>query len=340
MSITVTPLDTGDAALADRLWEISAAVTAADLPDLPPPDQHSFSLNLREPWPGNDREHFVARDAAGTVLGYAKLDLPVLDNLTIAEAEIEVDPAHRRRGAGRALLAALLDRARALGRKHLAGMAVEQLPGGPGRAGAGAAFAKAAGFSMALAEVRRRLDVTAIDRAVLDDLLTRAWSRAKGYSLVRWRGATPEDLVADVAYLDGRLIQDAPMGDLAWEPQKVDASRVRANEAALARHRRTAYHAGVRHDATGRLAAWTTIGRAQDRRTHGYQWITIVDPDHRGHRLGTIVKIENLYHALAHEPEFVAINTWNAASNKHMISINEVLGFRAVDAWNNWQIDL
>jgi GNAT superfamily N-acetyltransferase len=274
------------------------------------------------------------------VLGYARIDLPLLDNLENAEVEIDVDPAHRRRGAGRALFAAVVDRARELGRKHLAGMAVEQMPGGPPRHNAGGAFAEAMGCTMALAEVRRRLDVTAVDRAVLDDLLKQAWSRADGYSLLRWSGAAPEDVVADVAYLDGRLIQDAPMGDLAWEPEKIDAARFRANEAAIVRHRRRAYHTGVRHDATGRLVAWTTIGRGEDHDSHAFQWITIVDPEHRGHRLGTIVKVENLYHAMRQEPKLAMIDTWNAASNRHMISINEAMGFRAVDSWANWQRDL
>ncbi|MCW2641807.1 MAG: family N-acetyltransferase [Dactylosporangium sp.] len=60
-------------------------------------------------------------------------------------------------------------------------------------------------------------------------------------------------------------------------------------------------------------------------------------PPHRGHRLGTIVKIANLRHAMAGEPALRVINTWNAAVNDHMISINEALGFRPVDALVNWQ---
>jgi hypothetical protein len=59
--------------------------------------------------------------------------------------------------------------------------------------------------------------------------------------------------------------------------------------------------------------------------------------DNRGHRLGTIVKIANLRHAMAGEPALRVINTWNAAVNDHMISINEALGFRPVDALVNWQ---
>ena len=34
------------------------------------------------------------------------------------------------------------------------------------------------------------------------------------------------------------------------------------------------------------------------------------------------------------------MDTWNAAVNDHMISINEAMGFRPVDGWNNFQLNL
>jgi RimJ/RimL family protein N-acetyltransferase len=68
-----------------------------------------------------------------------------------------------------------------------------------------------------------------------------------------------------------------------------------------------------------------------------WQLITLVDPDHRGHRLGTVVKIENLRYILSHEPALRVIDTYNAAVNDHMISINEAMGFRPVDGLVSWQ---
>jgi hypothetical protein len=182
--------------------------------------------------------------------------------------------------------------------------------------------------------------VSTLDWPRLDGLLADGRARAAGYRVVRWLGATPEEFVPDVAYLDSRLIADAPMGDLAMEPQKVDAERVRGAEAAVAARRVRAYQTGVRHDESGRLVAWTLITVNEDLPWHAFQQITIVDPTHRGHRLGMIVKIENLRHALAHEPELRIIDTWNAAVNEHMIAINEAMGFRPVDAWENWQQSL
>ncbi len=103
---------------------------------------------------------------------------------------------------------------------------------------------------------------------------------------------------------------------------------------------RRRYHVGVRHEASGRLVAWTLLDVGASADWHSFQQITIVDPEHRGHRLGLLSKIENLRHLLAHEPAVRVIDTFNAASNDHMITINEQLGFRVRDRWSNWQLDV
>ena len=107
-------------------------------------------------------------------------------------------------------------------------------------------------------------------------------------------------------------------------------------EAHVARGERS-YHAAVRHDATGALVAWTILGLEPTVADHAWQFLTVVDPAHRGHRLGLAVKLANLRYALGHEPALRAIDTWNAAANRHMIAINEALGFRPVDVWSKWQ---
>jgi RimJ/RimL family protein N-acetyltransferase len=189
----------------------------------------------------------------------------------------------------------------------------------------------------ALHDVRRTLDLSSADTGGYERLLTDAWRHAERYSLVQWCGPTPEEYLADVAYLDSRLVSDAPMGDLEWEPEKTDADRLRAMDSARAAYRMRRYNSAVRHDATGRIVAWTVLVLEHSVPDHGWQGITLVDPPHRGHRLGMIVKIANLRYAMAGEPAMRAISTWNAAVNDHMISINEALGFRPVDLLINWQ---
>jgi GNAT superfamily N-acetyltransferase len=337
MDIAVTPLNVADDIAVERAYEIDAAAVAEDVPGFPPACHRHFLGSVHHPWPGTRSHHALAR-LDGAPAGYARIDLPELDNTDNASVELSVHPEHRRLGVGRALHEYVVRQVRNEGRKRLVGMSVRQLPGGPARSTAGAEFATAMGAKSALFDVRRRLDVTALDEPALDRMLADAWSRADGYSLVRWQDRAPDEYVDDVAYLDSRLVEDAPMGDLAWEPEKIDAARVRAIEAAREARGRRAYHSGMRHDESGRVVAWTMLDFGASNPWHAFQQITIVEPRHRGHRLGAVVKIENLRYARAHEPELRAVDTWNAAVNDHMISINEAMGFRPVDGWDNWQL--
>ncbi|MFG3421958.1 GNAT family N-acetyltransferase [Micromonospora sp. NPDC048063] len=339
MSITIAPIDVADQTAIDAAYRIGAAANDADLPDFPPFCRRRFEAAIRHPMPGNAAIWALAR-LDGVPAGYLALDLPQLDNTENASADLIVHPAHRRRGVGRALHEHAVRLLRERGRKRVLGMAVAALPGGPPRSGAGAAFAASTGARPALAEIRSRLDTTRLDHDGLDAALADARTRADGYRVLRWQGRTPDEYVADIAYLDGRLMADAPLGDVEWEPERIDAERVRGIERALEARGRRRYHTAVRHEASGRVAAWTLLDVGASADWHAFQQITIVDPAHRGHRLGLLVKIENLRHLLAHEPAVRAIDTFNAAENSYMIAINEQLGFRRVDGWTDWQLTI
>ncbi|MEU8299337.1 GNAT family N-acetyltransferase [Micromonospora sp. NPDC048909] len=339
MSITIAPFDAADPAAIDEAYRVGAAANDADLPDFPPFCRQRFEAMLTHPMPGTVTLWALAR-LDGVPAGYLALDLPQLDNTENATVELVVHPEHRRRGVGRALHEHCLRLLREQSRKRVIGMAVMELPGGPARSAAGAAFAAALGAQPALVEIRRRLDPTRVDQGALDVLLADARAHAAGYRTVRWHGLVPEEYVADIAYLDGRLSIDAPLGDLEWEAEQVDAERIRGTERALAARGRRQYHVAAQHDESGKLVAWTLLDLGASADWHAFQQITIVDPAHRGHRLGLLTKIENLRHLLAHEPAVRAIDTFNAAENSHMIVINEQLGFRPVDGWTDWQLTI
>jgi len=62
-----------------------------------------------------------------------------------------------------------------------------------------------------------------------------------------------------------------------------------------------------------------------------WQWGTLVDRGHRGHRLGTAVKVRNLQQLAAVGSGRVRVLTCNAETNHHMVDINVRLGFEAVE---------
>lgn len=339
MGIDIEGVEPGDDGTIDAILALQTAVRAADVPDFPPPDRDNLVGMLRHPVTAVRREFRVAR-AGEAVVGYLELTLPQRDNTGNSEVMLEVHPAHRRRGVGRSLHAHAVETLRGLGRKRMAGYSTDALPGGVPRDPAGAAFAAATGATAALDEVRRRLDLSTVDPNRHGELLAGAWRRAAGYRLVQWRDRVPDEYAADVAYLDSRMVTDAPMGDLAWEQEQIDTARIREGEAARAARGIRGYSTGVLHEQSGRLVALTALGLARTPAWHAYQWLTIVDPAHRGHRLGLVVKLENLRYAQRHEPGLRAIDTWNAAVNQHMISINEAMGFRPVDAARAWQQEI
>jgi GNAT superfamily N-acetyltransferase len=338
-TVVVAPIESAEDPAYEQAYRISSAAGAADVPDLPPVCRESFFATMTHPMPNRPARHFLAK-VDGEPAGYLDLVLPDLDNTQNANVEVAVHPQYRRRGVGRALLDRAASVAREEGRQRLISDSVEALPDGPARPDAGTEFARSLGAKAALTDVRRRLDLSTVDDDALAEQLAEAWLRAEGYSLVWWRDVVPAEYIDDVAYLDGRLLKDAPMGDLAWEPEIVDRRRIRAAEAGFRARQRRRYNTGVRHNETGRVVAFTTLELEHCPADHAWQQITIVDPPHRGHRLGVIVKIENLRYARVHEPALRFIDTWNADANTHMIAINEQVGFRPVDNWINWQLEL
>ncbi len=338
-ALTISELRADDPAEVEASFEIERAAIAHDVPDFPPPCRFRHEMRLRQDFPGRRALRALAR-LGGAPVGYLELELTVIDNLDNANVEICVLPDHRRHGVGRALFAHALDLTHANGRKRVFGMTAGTLPGGVPRDESGGAFARAMGMQAALGDVRRRLDLTTLDGPEHDRLLGDAWPKAAGYSLVQWRDAAPEEYIDDIAALDSSFIGEAPMGDLEWEPEKVDADRIRKIDATRRAYGVQEYNTGLRHDATDRLVAWSGLGRQKTIPWQAWQNITLVDPRHRGHRLGIIAKIENLRLLMRHEPQVRVIDTWNAAVNEHMIAINEAMGFRAVDAWVNWQMNL
>ncbi|MGB8650655.1 MAG: GNAT family N-acetyltransferase [Mycobacteriales bacterium] len=266
----------------------------------------------------------------GTPVGTLTLSLPLLDNLGAANLEVHVHPAHRRRGHGRALLEAALAEVTAQGRTRVFG----QAPWGPDETD-GPAFGllRSLGFRQVLDDYRRLLDLTASPLgAPLDP--------PQGYRVVQWLDRAPDGLVDGAAYLLGRMTLDAPMGEMDYEQEKWDAARLRAKEQDCIERNRLRVATCVVHEATGAVAGLTEIGVNRARTTVAYQWDTIVDPDHRGQRLGLVLKSWNHRHLVDQVPEVAYVNTWNAASNTYMIAVNEALGFRPAERWSEWQLDL
>ncbi len=333
--LRIVALDVDDPAAVDAAFTIGNEAILADLPDFPPSCRDEHEVRVRLPMPGAERHTFLAYRGDEAV-GLVQADLPVYDNLDKVFLDVLVLKQHRLQGVGRALFRHAVDFGLARGRTSAMGFSViTDLDGAP--TGSSAPFTAAMGLDNKLTDVRRRLDLSTADDADLDRLLAESWPKAAGYSTVQWGDMPPEELLEDLALLDSSFLDEAPKGDLDFEPEKVDVDRLRRTYETRARYGARPYETGVVHEASGRLVAWSALRVAKSIDWHAWQLVTLVHPEHRGHRLGMITKAVNLRTMRAHEPAVRMIDTFNAEVNAHMIAINEAMGFRAVDRWANWQ---
>ena len=331
--MALVPVDPSEQRRIRQYYELRTQVMRTDFPHDPPPCWVYERGRFHYPWPGESEQLWVVQ-VGGAVVGACLLTLPLLDNLHNASGEIIVAPTHRGRGIGRAVLDQLCREAARHGRKRLVLFTDHPLdPAAPDPVGS---FLKASGATRALAQTRRRLDVDSVDPAALARLAARARATSAGYSLVQWMGATPPRWLDDMADLTTRMSTDAPLDDLQWEPETYDAARVCAAEATcLARGMRLVTTAA--QDRSGRLA-FTRLASYASSPWFGGQWDTIVAAEHRGHRLGTLIKVANLHYARAQGAPLRVIDTCNADSNPYMISINEAMGFRPHCRTIHWQL--
>ena len=99
------------------------------------------------------------------------------------------------------------------------------------------------------------------------------------------------------------------------------------------------YTVAAQHEATGELAAFTQIRIDPANPSWAYQGLTVVTRPHRGHRLGLLVKAAMLEWLAEAEPALERIGTGNAASNQHMIAVNETLGYELVEpGWTFYEL--
>jgi GNAT superfamily N-acetyltransferase len=319
-----------DDALFPAWCEVWAAGQRVDRPDespRPASDHVALGRQLVRPGGSRDGTHRAAV-ADGGVVGALRLLLPTKDNPTVAVVDVAVHPGTRRRGLGTALLTEGIRLAAAAGRTELIAEVDEPAPRTPGRE-----FAQRYGWTCDLLETRRDL-VLPPDEQALSDLEAAARKASAGYDVITWRDRTPDELLDDRALLEQRMTTDAPHGDLPVEEERWDGDRIREYEASHVARGRTVLSAGAVQD--GRLVAFTDLQVPLAQPERANQAGTLVLREHRGHRLGALVKAAVLRELAATLPQVRRISTYNSDSNLPMVAVNEALGFRPAGHLSSW----
>jgi RimJ/RimL family protein N-acetyltransferase len=186
-----------------------------------------------------------------------------------------------------------------------------------------------------LGDVHRRLELPA-EPGLFDRLAAEAAPHHPAYEIRSWRGPVPEELVASFATISASLMTEAPVGEVEREAEVADVAVLRDDEALQEKQGRVPYIT-VAVDRAGTVVAFTTLMTTVHEPGRGYQWGTVVDRAHRGHRLGIAVKAANLRALQQHDPPVREVFTYNAEGNAHMVAINDALGFVAVERLGEFQ---
>ncbi|RMI13331.1 GNAT family N-acetyltransferase [Cellulomonas triticagri] len=305
---------------------------------------------------------FVALDAPladgpadpARVLGYVAVNLPRQDNTHTGFVQLDVRPEHRGRGIGSALHDLALATAREHGRTMLTtstdhGVEPPEGPGtlvpstGTGRVATdhpGVAFATRRGWDLEQVSRRSVLDVPLEPAFLAAHAEAAAQAAGPDYRVITWDGRCPDAWVDQFAHLNTRMSTDAPAGGIDLREDVWDADRVRAAEQTFV-ERGMAYRvAAAVHEPTGTLAAFTALVNRPDTVEFVHQDDTLVLREHRGHRLGMLVKTANLARLTQIQPGTRRIGTWNAQENAPMLAINVALGFRPAGVAGEWQLRL
>jgi GNAT superfamily N-acetyltransferase len=282
-------------------------------------------------WTGDRQEVWLARDSQGEPFGWYQLSLPQRDNQHLARVTPTMHPAHRRSGLGTALVRHAAGRARESGRTVLSGYARDGSPG--------SAFAAVIGAQPGLSHVGRVLRLPEMPAGRLAALRAQAEPHATGYVLLSWDGPAPGDLVSGLAEINASAWADMPR-NAGEEAQRWDVARVRLDERRIEAQGLRWYTVAARSRASAELAAFTQVAVDPAGPSWGFQELTAVAREHRGHRLGLLVKVAMLELLAGREPQLTQIVTGNADANQHMIAINTQLGFEVVDQWPYWELDV
>ena len=328
-------LDLDNDAELHAFYQAMRDAELAENPDRPIWTEQVMIGHLREPTEDRVVEAWAVfeDDSTGaTMLGGGLAFFPQLDNTDKAYTGLCIAPQHQRQGAGSAVLEHLVSRAAAHGRTTLL---MESQYGFDRREDHGyRRFAERHGFSVASVEVCRRMPLP-VPEEQLQAWIDEAAPYHRDYRLETFE-EIPDELLPSVCYVLNQLALDAPTGDIVFEAEQI-TPEIRRESDARFKKRGGAKLETVAIDETGQAVAVTTLGLMGEEPDKVHQWATIVNRDHRGHRLGLAVKVANLRALQRAFPERAAVYTSNHEDNTNMVAINEKLGFRPVELFVEFQ---
>lgn len=319
-----------DRNLLDAVFALRTHAAVVDTPHLPSPCRADFEGSLAVPPPATEVEEWLVCSGEGPSHPVASLRLEIPeqeDTSTVSAPHLAVRPDLRRMGIGRQVTEFAWARARLRDRSRVLFSAED-------RTGAGLLPAHH------LARVIGARPEVPLDHLRLDVTVAAAPAPVpEGCAIRLWGNAVPDDLVAEAARLEAALSSGATTEDtFGREPGPAAVTRIRHFERMRTARGIRAYQAGIRHEHTGRLLAWSAVFMTTANPDNALQAVTVVDREHRRLGFGRLVRLHSLASARSCESQLRTVDTWNTSCNVFIRRLDEQLGFRAVGTRYVWEL--
>jgi GNAT superfamily N-acetyltransferase len=271
------------------------------------------------------RSH-VALDEAGDVVALAQLFIPQAENLDQVIAAVTVAPSLRGQGIGGAVLGHLVPLIRETGRPVVAAWPVLPVDGDDSP---GARLCARLGLTRRAVAAIRACPLPVPDEA-LEALEAEVDARIGDYRVELWEEGIPDEHIDAFCVLKRQLDEDDPSEDYENQTGDYTPERLRvAEERLIASGKRRLLAVAFAPD--GAIVGNSEIHHtAAEGTTFAHQEDTVVMPEHRGHRLGSALKVATHRRISDVAPHLQRLITYNSHINAQMISINERLGYRLI----------
>jgi GNAT superfamily N-acetyltransferase len=324
----IIPLDRDDDVMLKEVFGVACRSEAVSRVQPIQRTEEEFLKMVRFDFPG-EREEGAVAIVDGSPAGWARVFFPERDNLDKCWTQLEVDPQHRRRGIGSALVAWTEERARAARRELL--LTEVFVPVGARESHPDRDFALRRGYAVSSVEIVRSLPLPVDPEVMARHRDGSAAAMGDAYELRVHVNGVPQELRQGVCDASNRLILDAPTGDVEFEPESMTVEDYQTMLDQQLDAGRTLITTVAVHRESGVVAAYSDLVIPSGDPHMVFQWGTLVLPEHRGHRLGMAVKVANLEELARQQPQRRSVQTMNDEQNPWMVGINEDLGFEIIE---------
>jgi GNAT superfamily N-acetyltransferase len=273
--------------------------------------------------PFSRRIAWLAADADGNPVGSAFLRLNSReDHSHLAELEVNVHPAERRRGIGSQLLDAVIAAARDHEVRTVRADARVDSPADD--------FLAHHGFAIGLTLVYARRPLAEAVPVIAEP---------PGYRLVSWAGVVPDEWAQ--TFTDARSgMDDAPTGGIAYGADVWDVERTRYAAQVIEQRGDHLNIVAAVDESTGTIAGFTELVVPQDGKGEAQHYGTAVLPAHRGHGLALWMKAEQIRQTRDRFPDLDGLLTDTVSTNIPMQRVNDRLGYHPTHTDNRRTLDL